>query len=240
MRNYRDAKTMAKMLRHHLTERRIELSHSECLELVAKQFGIADWNTLSARIDDSRPDDRRLALPKGWFVAGRTDPGDYRTGLDPALPNTALIESVHAKGEGAALTSDKFAVLMQSIDAEEYRGRKLRLTVNLRTEAADLGTSWMRIDGPENASIRFDNMTTRRVDGALKGTTDWTERSIVLDVPPLAGSIHYGFFLQGHGRLWARHFRLEVVDADVATTADVGLHQRPTNLDFSEALPQEV
>jgi hypothetical protein len=27
------------------------ITHSECLELIAKQFGLADWNTLSARIE---------------------------------------------------------------------------------------------------------------------------------------------------------------------------------------------
>ena len=48
MRTYKDAKAMAKSLRDSLAARSVKLSHSECLELVAKQFGFADWNTLSA------------------------------------------------------------------------------------------------------------------------------------------------------------------------------------------------
>jgi hypothetical protein len=48
MRTYKDAKAMAKTLRHSLAARSVKLSHSECLEIVAKQFGFADWNTLSA------------------------------------------------------------------------------------------------------------------------------------------------------------------------------------------------
>jgi hypothetical protein len=51
MRNYQDAKTMAKSLRASLAARSVLLSHGECLEIVAKQFGFADWNTLSAKLD---------------------------------------------------------------------------------------------------------------------------------------------------------------------------------------------
>ncbi|WP_426661057.1 glyoxalase superfamily protein [Rhodanobacter aciditrophus] len=50
MRNYLDAKLMAKQLRERLAEKSIELGHGECLELVASQFGYADWNMLAARI----------------------------------------------------------------------------------------------------------------------------------------------------------------------------------------------
>jgi hypothetical protein len=49
MRTYKDAKLMAKSLRDSLAARGASLSHSECLEIVAKQFGFADWNTLSAK-----------------------------------------------------------------------------------------------------------------------------------------------------------------------------------------------
>lgn len=50
MRTYPDAKVMAKSLRTCLASQGFALSHSQCLEIVAKQFGFADWNTLSARI----------------------------------------------------------------------------------------------------------------------------------------------------------------------------------------------
>ena len=51
MRNRKDAKAMAKSLRNSLAARNILLSHSECLEIVAKQSGFVDWNTLSAKLD---------------------------------------------------------------------------------------------------------------------------------------------------------------------------------------------
>ncbi|MCK1387343.1 LON peptidase substrate-binding domain-containing protein [Bradyrhizobium sp. 21] len=51
MRDFRDAKAMAQTLRSSLSARAIHISHSESLELVSKMFGVADWNTLSAKIE---------------------------------------------------------------------------------------------------------------------------------------------------------------------------------------------
>lgn len=51
MRTYNDPKAMAKSLRESLTARNVLFSHSECLEIVARIAGFADWNTLSATLD---------------------------------------------------------------------------------------------------------------------------------------------------------------------------------------------
>lgn len=51
-------KSMAKALRENLSARQIDLSHSECLELIAKQFGMKDWNRLSAAIGRDSTDKR--------------------------------------------------------------------------------------------------------------------------------------------------------------------------------------
>ena len=67
MRTYLDAKAMAKHLRAQLSEKSIELSHGECLELVAAQFGCGDWNELAARIAQAAPvgrDDMRPLAPQ--------------------------------------------------------------------------------------------------------------------------------------------------------------------------------
>ncbi|MGO6984794.1 pentapeptide repeat-containing protein [Rhizobium leguminosarum] len=49
-------KGMAKALRQALSDRNIDLSHSDCLELIAKQFGVKDWNALSAAIGQDAGD----------------------------------------------------------------------------------------------------------------------------------------------------------------------------------------
>jgi hypothetical protein len=50
MRSFRDAKAMAKTLREGLATHSVTLTHSQALELVARQFGLTDWNTLAAEI----------------------------------------------------------------------------------------------------------------------------------------------------------------------------------------------
>lgn len=53
MRDHRDAKVMAKTLREVLAARDLTITHSEALEIVARQFGLANWNILSAKIEAS-------------------------------------------------------------------------------------------------------------------------------------------------------------------------------------------
>jgi hypothetical protein len=53
MRDFRDAKAMAQSLREALAAKKISVSHSESLELVAKTLGVADWNTLSAILNNN-------------------------------------------------------------------------------------------------------------------------------------------------------------------------------------------
>lgn len=53
MRDYRDAKSMAHMLRETLAAKDYKISVGESLELIAHLFGVADWNTLSAMIKNS-------------------------------------------------------------------------------------------------------------------------------------------------------------------------------------------
>jgi small subunit ribosomal protein S1 len=54
MRDFRDAKPMARTLREALAAKSVKISNSEALELTAKMLGERDWNTLAAAIDASR------------------------------------------------------------------------------------------------------------------------------------------------------------------------------------------
>ncbi len=54
MRDHRDSKAMAKAMREALAARDVTITHSEALEIVARQFGLPSWNVLSAKIDEER------------------------------------------------------------------------------------------------------------------------------------------------------------------------------------------
>lgn len=58
MRDFRDAKVMAKAMRETLAARsNIEITHSEALEIVARQFGAETWNVLSSKIEAKPAED---------------------------------------------------------------------------------------------------------------------------------------------------------------------------------------
>lgn len=235
MRTFRDAKTMAKALRQGLGERNVNLTHSDCLELVARQFGVADWNTLAAQID-RKQNGSTLRLPEGWIVSGSRSE-DYDMGIEGAdRSGAALIRCRYAADDPAFVNKvNGFGTLMQSIVADNYVGKRIMLSARLKTEDADgAATIWMRVDGKQRNSLRFDNLETRAVDGVLRGTKDWSPRLIVLDVPEEADSIHFGFYLRGAGSVWARDFNLSEVGDDVAVTSGSRPERSmPTNLDFS-------
>ena len=229
MHTFLDSKSMAKALRTALAERRIDITHSDSLELVARQFGFANWNMLSARIDGAQL--AEPALPDGWARHSDPDDGLYRTGLDPSRPGAIKIESLAT----ADLMGGRFSTLMQSILADDYRGARLRLSAELAGKEVGQGALWLRIDGPAGKVLRFDNMLRRPLDGAIGGSFEWTHRDVVLDVPDDAVSLHYGAMLKGAGQLWARAFRLDEATPDTATTDRGAFPRRPTNLDFGGA-----
>ncbi|HEY1753050.1 MAG TPA: ClpX C4-type zinc finger protein [Caulobacteraceae bacterium] len=55
MRDFRDAKSMAKGLRRSLADLGTDLTHSQSLELIAQAFGFDNWNILAAKIEAARP-----------------------------------------------------------------------------------------------------------------------------------------------------------------------------------------
>ncbi len=62
MRDFRDAKLMARVLRQAFAARDVAISHSEALEIVADQFGCEQWNILSARIDAAQEEAPKEAV----------------------------------------------------------------------------------------------------------------------------------------------------------------------------------
>ena len=61
MRTFLDAKAMAKAMREALAGHGLAISHSQALEIVARQYGLESWNVLSARIERGRDGIGRIA-----------------------------------------------------------------------------------------------------------------------------------------------------------------------------------
>jgi hypothetical protein len=167
-----------------------------------------------------------LYLPTGWIRAGSA-PERYEMGV--AVPRSPAV----IRSRTSDTAPDKFGTLMQSVSAGPFRGKRVRLRAELKTnDVHGAGTIWMRIDGGRR-TLGFDNMERRKVEGVLTDTHDWAARQVVLDVPDSADSVHFGFFLRGSGQVLARKFEVAEVGEDVAVTS-TGYLDAPTNLDFSE------
>jgi hypothetical protein len=66
MRDFRDAKAMAHTLRSTLATQGHKVTNSQSLELIAKAFGAADWNTLAAAIRTEPDTPRKDGLESAW------------------------------------------------------------------------------------------------------------------------------------------------------------------------------
>lgn len=63
MSQFPDAKAMARALRLALDEKQVAITHSECLEIVAKQLGAENWNVLAAKIEAEHGGGKPSAAP---------------------------------------------------------------------------------------------------------------------------------------------------------------------------------
>jgi hypothetical protein len=174
------------------------------------------------------PTDR---APNGWYLAG-SKPAAYRSGVDKeALHDgqpSAYLQSTVTKTEG-------FGTLMQTIDAAEYAGKRVRLRAAVKSQSlADWAGLWMRVDKDQTMGAAFDNMQDR----GIKGTQAWGSYDVVLDVPSDATRIAFGILLSGEGQVWMNHVTFEIVDTETQVTGyravKPSLSKKPVNLSFSE------
>ena len=164
---------------------------------------------------------------KGWFLSG-SHPQQYAFGVDEKVfhsgKKSGVLYSVDETEETGA-SEAQFGTMMQSFRADDYKGKRIKMSCYLKSEDADKCSAWCRVDNAAGDSIQFDKMDNR----SIVGTTDWNYYSIVLDVPEESVSIHFGVLLIGKGKVWADH-RTPVTNMMATDT----LPKQPSNLDFSE------
>jgi erythromycin esterase len=196
--------------------------------------------TESARADEPKQaNGLKLGLPRGW-AGGSPNRRAYASGIDREVVHGGQA-SGFVRMTGAR--PHEFGTLVQSVRAEPYRGRRIRLAGFLKTEGANDGAGlWMRVDGTD-AILTFDNMDSRRICW----TRDWQEVDVVLDVAQKARTITFGLILVGDGKAWVDDLRIEVVGKDVPSTnlfdqerqGEVRLAigaSPPANLNFEEGI----
>ncbi|OWR31715.1 AraC family transcriptional regulator [Saccharibacillus sp. O23] len=171
---------------------------------------------------------------KGWFLSG-SHPFHYEMGIDRKEAHrgtgSGYLKSVLSE------SPEQFGTMMQAFRADDYRGKRLRLSAFVKTREVDPGFAalWMRVDSADGDVLQFDNMANR----PLTGTSEWNHYAIVLDIPTSSDSISFGALLSGSGQIWVDGFSFEEVPDTVPTTnleTSGALHKDPVNLNFEEDL----
>jgi hypothetical protein len=150
------------------------------------------------------------SVPRGWSLAG-SQPDKFEVGLD--------VEESYQNHLSVFLKSKQwrvngFGTLMQSIQAEQYKRKKVHLSGLVKAEeVVGWAGLWMRVDRGRDA-IALDNMHNR----PIKGATGWKQYEVVLDVPQDATGISFGSLLDGAGEVWLNSAKFDVVGAAVPVT----------------------
>jgi hypothetical protein len=170
---------------------------------------------------------RSRRLPHGWRERGDDVPA-YEMGADDSGRFGARCAYLKSRQQTTG-----FGTLMQTVRADLYRGKRLRLSGRMKARDVDGWAGlWMRIDGPKGEPLGFDNMQDR----PMTGTTELMKCHVVLDVPEEAVFVAFGILLAGEGQVWGSEMHLEIVGVGIPTTIaepeDFPLE--PVNLDFSK------
>ena len=166
-------------------------------------------------------------------------PTDYSVGIDSVNAHGGT-RSAYIQFQG--IEPQGWATLMQTFRADAYRGKRVRLSAFVKTQDVEAGALlWMRVEGPGDSVLAFDNMGDR----PIRGAPDWRLHDVVLEVPTRASAIAIGLLLEGGGRVWIDDVTMSAVAPDVALTAPLSnprprgraapvtaTGERPRNLDF--------
>jgi hypothetical protein len=204
-----------------LRERWIELEREALLK--GSWDGILLPGVASLEVRETIPPEM---IEKGWTLAGDS-PHNYVCDIDE-------VEQYQGKPSGyiQAKSPDVggFGTLMQMFFAEKYLNKRLRFSAMVKAESVKKWAGlWMRVDGPENQALSFDNMQNR----PIRGTTDWRPCEVILDVPANSVTISFGLLLDGPGQAWINAIQFAEVGADVKPTAPLVHQEQPADFDFA-------
>lgn len=137
---------------------------------------------------------------KFWMTGGN----GYTASVDKAVYYTGKA-SLRLEKTAAV---QGFGVATSSFPVEEAQGKTLRFSGRIKTQDVENGFAglWWRADGVGNKILAFDNMQDR----GPRGTTDWTEYVIELEIPEETININFGAILPGTGIAWFDSLNIEL------------------------------
>ena len=207
---------------------------------------------------------RRLRMLTGCILSllpleAKAQTGRGWEGFGPAVgAYTAVIDTTVAHTGHASFlmyslgpaTGSSWMANQQIVDASRYRGRRVRLSGQLRTQDVTSAELWLVVNG----AIGGEPMTLLEghLTPSVHGTIEWETGAIVFQVDSGATCLRFGVMIHGTGAVWLDDVALDTVPSSTPITvaADrpkpvLGARTRqlgpcrdmlslPTNLSFEE------
>ncbi|RNL75219.1 erythromycin esterase family protein [Sinomicrobium pectinilyticum] len=143
---------------------------------------------------------RGSEIPKKWYIES---PG-YIAKMD----ETEKYSSERSlKMTSNSPVENHIAVFTGNFPVTLAKGRSIEFTGHVKTESVTNGYAglWWSVDG-EAGVLAFDNME----EGGLRGTNDWQEVSIRMNVDKNATDVSFGGLLTGLGTAWFDDFEIRI------------------------------
>ena len=150
------------------------------------------------------------SIPKGWKA---TSSPDIYFGTDTTESHSGIASAIIQR-IGTNMSPN--GMLIQHIVADNYRGKRIKMSAYVKSLQVDKGYLYMTVNGVDTA-IAFANTWEQRVESS----NDWMRFQIVLDVPEESASINFAAVLVGAGTLWLDDVEITIVDQSIPSEINI-------------------
>ena len=151
------------------------------------------------------------AIAPGWTAP---ESSDYEAGIDHKVVRSGK-GSLYLKSTSG---NAKDYASRQSIRADGYRGKRVRLTAWVKPDEAEQGGApWLRVDFP-NADYVLDGMLELTKASSARAVNGWVKCELVAQIPDDALGVSFGLRIIGKGEIWADDLAFDIVPATVRTS----------------------
>lgn len=152
-----------------------------------------------------------LPVAPGWTAP---ESPDHRASIDTKVSRTGRASLLIASSRAS---TGAFAV-RQSVKADRYRGRRIRLSGWVRPDASPDGAGlWLRVDMSNGDYILDGMLGLSGQDLATAKKSGWVRVDLVADIPADALGFAFGVRMRGEGRIWADDLSVGPVERSVRT-----------------------
>lgn len=162
-----------------------------------------------------------------WILSG-SNTIDYIGCLDKNVGRPAPSAYITNK----ISSPDGFTSLLQGGWLAEYRGKKIRLSIQIKANnVIDYAGLFLRADNSSSSeSLAFINSGI--AGDQIINSLEWTEKSLILDIPHATENLVYGVYLNGAGEIWLDNVEFEILGEAEPNIPSQPSNPSPTNLNF--------